>query len=61
MKKLAKQLEKLQQLIGDLRYETAIGIHTYHQCDCKRSATRRGRCKCCLLDDMQQVVNEMGK
>ncbi len=43
--------EKLNQLIYDIKYELAEGVHTYHRCKCGRSSTRHGRCAICLLDD----------
>ncbi len=38
-----------------IRYERAEGVHTYHQCPCDRSATRRGMCAICLSEALQEL------
>ncbi len=43
--------EKLNQLIYNIKYELAEGIHTYSRCECGRNSTRRGKCAACLLEE----------
>lgn len=59
MRKLAEQLARLQQLIGDLQYETAPGTHTFSGCECGRAPGRRRFCRCCILDAMDVVIRQM--
>jgi hypothetical protein len=50
------ELKRLKQLLSDLRYECSTGVHTYHECKCGRSPTRRGTCRLCLLDCIDWLV-----
>ena len=50
-----KYNELLDKLIGDLRYELASGIHTYHKCPyCHRYSTRAGKCAVCVVTDFKE-------
>ena len=42
------------ELLCDLRYETASGVHTYHAGDCCGRPTRRGVCSTCLFDELER-------
>lgn len=54
-----KKQKKLLQLAYDLAHELADGVHTYHQCDCGRAATRSGKCWMCLMDEMVKIYERV--
>jgi len=45
-------------LEGELRYELASGVHTYHNCKCGRKKTRAGRCSLCLEEELARLEAE---
>ena len=47
---------KLADLEYRLRYERAEGLHTYHDCKCKRMWARGERCERCLLDAIGELT-----
>lgn len=64
MASLLYKLQKHQQthrwIISELQHETREGIHTFHQCECGRMATRGGNCVLCwaeTLIEYQESVN----
>ena len=46
----------MKRLCSDLAYELSYGIHTYHQCPCKRTVTRAGRCWLCHIEEYVREV-----
>ena len=58
-KKQHKQyIADLNGLLFLLRYETADGVHTYHDCECGRLPTRRGKCTICMTTEFSEKYKE---
>lgn len=54
-------IEELHRLSGDIKYELAPGIHTYHLCPhCKKRNTRSGRCAVCLTKKFIKETRKKG-
>jgi len=50
------EIQRFQNLIGAIHHELVPGIHTYHECECGKRGTRKGKCPECLLKEYRNIV-----
>jgi hypothetical protein len=56
-------MDKLNQLVSDIRYQCMHGVHTYSKCaksGCNQSSRSGGVCRHCLADELGELCGEEG-
>lgn len=48
-----KEERTKQDILNELRYEEAEGIHTYSMCSCGRRMSRSYKCVLCLREELE--------
>lgn len=49
---------RLEYAKAQLEYENAVGVHTYHYCDCGRKMCREIKCFLCWEEEIEKLEKE---